>query len=62
MLDVLFTLLTIGLMLYAVLAIGLETYDPIEQFHILSKRLGVLKGIAIVVIVFLATSPKYIAW
>jgi len=55
MLDAIYTIVTIGLMLYAVLAIGLDTYNPLEQYKALMARLGVLKGIAIVVTVLLAT-------
>lgn len=54
-LDVILTFVTIAAMLYAVLAIGLETYNPIEQGKLLLARLGVLKGIAIVVIVLMGT-------
>ena len=53
--DAALTFTTIALMLYGVLAIGLETYNPIHQIKLLRKRLGVLKGIAIVVTVLMGT-------
>jgi hypothetical protein len=55
MLDFIYAFGTITTMLYTVLAIGFETYNPIEQVKALSKNLGIFKGIAIVVVILIST-------